>query len=106
MHHKAIKKQINKQLKKEYPNWHNLTKKEKKTIARKVLDEVMQSYDFKQEPEFTLPELLGIETQLPTAGIMNLEDMARFIEAHNSGLLFKLNTSGKHPLYIQDEESR
>ena len=38
MHHKAIKAQIRKQLKIRYPNWHRLTKKEKKTIAKKVLD--------------------------------------------------------------------
>ncbi|QTA83534.1 Uncharacterized protein dnl_59460 [Desulfonema limicola] len=93
-------------MKKEYPNWHSLTKKEKKTIAKKVLDEVIQSYDFKQEIEFTVPELLGIANQLPTAGIMTLEEMGQFIEAHTSGQFFKLNSSPKHPLHLQDEELR
>jgi len=60
MHYKAIKKQINKQLKKEYPDWHRLTKKEKKAGARKVLDEVAETCDFKQESEFIVPELLGM----------------------------------------------
>ncbi|MCP4704148.1 MAG: hypothetical protein GY865_06020 [candidate division Zixibacteria bacterium] len=104
MHYKAIKKQINRQLKKEYPNWHRLTKKEKKAVAKKVLDEVVETYDFKQELEFTVPELLGMANQLPTAGIMTLEEMGQFIEVHTSGQLFKLNTSEKHPLHLQDEE--
>ena len=46
MHHKDIKREIKKQLKKQYPKWQRLTKKEKKVIARKVLDEVVQDYDF------------------------------------------------------------
>ena len=36
MHHKAIKAQIRKQLKIRYLNWHRLSKKEKKAIAKKV----------------------------------------------------------------------
>lgn len=106
MHHKAIKKQINKQLKKKYPNWHSLTKKEKKTIAKEVLNEVVQSYDFEKKPELSMPELLGIETQIPTPGIMTLEEMGDFIKAHKNAQLFKLNNSKKHPLHIQDEELR
>jgi hypothetical protein len=35
MHHKAIKAQIKKQLKTRYLNWHRLTKKEKKAVAKK-----------------------------------------------------------------------
>ena len=42
MHHKAIKAQIRKQLKIRYLNWHRLTKKEKKAVAKKVLNEVVQ----------------------------------------------------------------
>jgi len=32
-----------------YLNWHRLTKKEKKAVAKKVLDEVVVNYDFKQK---------------------------------------------------------
>jgi len=66
MHHKSIKAQIRKQLKTRYPNWHRLTKKEKKAVAKKVLDEVVTNYDFKQEVTTPVEELLGIEAQLPT----------------------------------------
>ena len=68
MHHKDIKALIRKQLKIEYPNWKFLTKKEKKAIAKKVLDEVVKDYDFSREVKTPVPELLGIEKQLPTKG--------------------------------------
>jgi len=54
--------------------------KRKKAIAKKVLDEVVKNYDFKQEVTTPLEVLLGIESQLPTASIMNLDEMGRFIE--------------------------
>ena len=106
MHHKAIKAQIRKQLKTQYPNWHRLTKKEKKAVAKKVLDEVVANYDFKQEVTAPVEELLGIDTQMPTAAIMNLEDMGRFIDSHENSVLFKLNSKKRHPLHIKDEELR
>jgi len=71
-----------------------------------VLDEVKKDYDFSQEIETPLPELLGIENQLPTAGIMDLEEMGRFIESHKSGISFKLRSKKRHPLYIKDKELR
>jgi len=80
MHHKAIKAEIRKQLKTRYPHWQNLTKKEKKAIAKKVLDEAVYNYDFKQDVTTPIEVLLGIESQLPTAAIMNLDEMGRFIE--------------------------
>jgi phosphoribosyl-ATP pyrophosphohydrolase len=43
MHHKAIKAEIRKQLKTRYSHWQSLTKKEKKAIAKKVLDEAAVS---------------------------------------------------------------
>ena len=49
MHHKDIKAQIRKQLKTNYPNWKRLSRKEKKAIAKMVLDEVIKDYDFSQE---------------------------------------------------------
>ena len=106
MHHKAIKAQIRKQLKIRYLNWHRLTKKEKKAVAKKVLDEVVVNYDFKQEVTTPVEELLGIETQLPTAAIMDLNEMGRFIQSHKNSVLFKLNRKKRHPLHIKDEELR
>ncbi len=106
MYHKNIKAQIRKQLKTKYPNWKRLSKKEKRAIAKMVLDEVVKDYDFSQEVKTPLPELLGIDEQLPTAGIMDLEEMERFIESHENSFLFKLNGKRRHPLYINDKELR
>mgnify|MGYP001811843031 FL=1 len=106
MHHKVIKAQIRKQLKTQYLNWHRLTKKEKKAVAKKVLDEVVANYDFKQEVTTPVEELLSIETQMPTAAIMNLDEMGRFIDSHKNSVLFKLNSKKRHPLHIKDEELR
>ncbi len=78
MHHKDIRAQIRKQLKTNYPNWKRLSRKEKKAIAKMVLDEVIKDYDFSQEINTPLSELLGIEDQLPKAGIMDLMAMERF----------------------------
>ena len=98
MHHKAIKAQIRKQLKIRYLNWHRLSKKEKKAVAKKVLNKVVANYDFKQEVTTPVEELLGIETQLPTAAIMNLDEMGRFIDSHKNSVLFKLNNyQGRSP---------
>ena len=82
MHHKDIKAQIRKQLKTNYPNWKRLSRKEKKATAKMVLDEVVKEYDFSREVKTPLAELLGIEEQLPTAGIMDLVAMERFLDAH------------------------
>lgn len=106
MRHKAIKAEIKKQLKTRYPNWQCITKKEKKAIAKKVLDEAVKNYDFKQEVTTPLEVLLGIESQLPTASIMNLDEMGRFVEGCKDSVLFKLNRKSRHPLHIKDEELR
>ena len=106
MHHKAIKAEIKKQLKTRHPNWQCLTKKEKKAIAKKVLDETVKNYDFKQEVTTPLEVLLGIDSQLPTASIMNLDEMGRFIEGCKNSVLFKLNRKSRYPLHIKDEELR
>jgi hypothetical protein len=106
MHHKAIKAQIRKQLKTRYPNWQRLNKKQKKAIAKRVLDQVVENYDFNQEVINPIEELLGIEAQLPPAGIMDLGEMERFIESHKNSVLFKLNRKKSHPLHLKDEELR
>lgn len=106
MHHKNIKAIIRKQLKKEYPSWRLLTKKEKKVIANMVLNEVVKEYDFNQEIETPMSELIGIEEQLVSKGIMTLDEMERFIENHNNSILFKINGKKRQPLYIRDEELR
>jgi len=83
MHHKNIKLLIRKQLKKQYPNWRLLSKKEKKEIARKVLAEVTAEYDFKSDITASPSEFFGIEQQVDNTGIIPLGDMAKFIEMGN-----------------------
>ena len=106
MHHKNIKAIIRKQLKTNYRDWNRLKKREKRAIAKKVLDEVVTGYDFKKEVETDRLDLLGIEQQKLTSGMMNLEEMERFIEKHENDVLFKLNKIKRHPLYLKDKELR
>jgi len=106
MHLKNIKAIIKKQLKTYYRNWKRLSKKEKKTIAKMVLDEVVENYDFSEEIKTPKHELLGIEGQLLTPGIMDLDGMARFIDSHENDVVFKLNSKSRHPLHIKDKELR
>lgn len=106
MHHKDIKTQIRKQLKTKFPNWQSLNRKDKKKIAKEVLNEVVADYDFPKEVETPLSELIGLADQQPTKGIITIEQMAKFVEVHQSGVLFKLY--GKHCPHpaIKDVELR
>ena len=103
MHHKNIKLTIRKQLKKEYPNWNRLPKKQKKSIAREVLTEAVAQYDFKQAINAPQEELLGIGGQLPK-GIITLDEMARYIDMINANKIIKFSNYKRSPIYIKDEE--
>lgn len=103
MHHKNIKLIVRKQLKKQFPNWKCLGKKQKKDIARKVLAETVAEYDFKQVVDASKEELLGIEEQLPK-GIIKLDEMARYIDMFNENRIIKFNSYKRSPIYIKDEE--
>lgn len=106
MHHKDIKAEIRKQLKTQFPNWKHLTKKEKKKIAKKVLNEVVSDYDFAKEVKTPISELIGLSGQQLTKGIMTIEQMGKFVEAHQSGVLLKLyGKQYPHPA-IKDVELR
>ena len=50
--------------------------------------------------------MLGIEQQRLTSGMMNLEEMSKFIESHENDVMFKFNTVKRHPSYFKDEELR
>lgn len=62
--------------------------KEKKEIAGAVLKEVVDNHDFQQEVTAPENELFGFEEQVVSPGIMDLDQMAKFIEAHYSGRMF------------------
>jgi hypothetical protein len=104
MHHKDIKRMVRKQLKKQFPNWKRLTKKTKKEIAVKVLTEMSAEYDFKQEVNGPIEELLAIETQSSVKGIINLGEMARLVDIANSNMIKKLSNYNRSSIYIDDEE--
>ncbi len=106
MHHKNIKRIVKKQLKKQYPNWRLLSKKEKKEVARKVLAEVVADYDFKSDISAPLTELLGIEEQVTTNGIIPLDEMPQFIEKIDPSSILRLCDNKRSSLYIKDEELR
>jgi len=106
MQNKDIKTQVRKQLKKRYPNWNNLTKKEKKHICQKVMAEVVANYDFPKTVTTPISELVGLSGQKLTKGIMTIQQMSEYIENYQSGILFKLNDQqGSHPA-IKDAELR
>ena len=106
MQHKDIKAQVRKQLKIHYPHWKGLRKKEKKMIAKAVLEEVIGDYDFNQEVITPVEELIGIDSQLPTVGIMDIDEMGRFINACESSVLFNFGRDRRRSLYIKDQELR
>lgn len=106
MHHKNIKLSIRKQLKNQYPHWNRLSRKAKKEIARKVLTEVATDYDFNCDISASQAELLAIEQQVPTKGIIKLDEMARFIEMIDKYSIIRFSSYKRSPLFIKDEELR
>ena len=82
MFEKNIKKKVNKQLKKNFPKWRRLPKKEKKIIAKQVLEAVVADYDFSQLLNINDKSLFGVEGQAPAEGMMTLEEMAQAIFKH------------------------
>ncbi len=104
MHHKNIKLIVRKQLKKQYPDWNRLKKKTKKEIIKKVLAEYVSEYDFSQNIVATAEELLGIEQQIPDKGIMNLDEMAQYIDMVDNSRVIRLSNYKRSPIYIKDDE--
>lgn len=104
MHEKNIKCIIKKQLKKNFPDWTTLSKSRKRSIAKKVLKEAVKAYDFNQEIQTPKHELLGLERQQLTPGMMDLAMMARFIDSNENDVLFKLYNDKRHPLSLKDKE--
>ena len=87
MHYKNIKAIIRKQLKTNYRGWKRLKRREKKEIAKKVLDEVVTDYDFSKEIETNKLDLLGIEQQELTSGMMSLDEIAQFIDSNEKDVI-------------------
>jgi len=80
MQHKNIKRVIKKQIKKEHPNWKRLSKKEKRKVSQQITEAVIDKYNFKQEIDVPIEELIGIETQTPNENIIPLTEMDILID--------------------------
>ncbi len=106
MHHKQIKVLIRKQLKKTYPHWKRLSKKQKKTLAKQVLNAVVEDYDFQQEISTPCDTLLGIEEQVPTEGMLTLEEMRDFVDTFKTNPPISLSQHPRHASYLYERELR
>jgi len=80
-----------KQLKTKFPYWRRLTKKQKKALAKEVLDEVMASYQPGQALQVPLHELTNMPA--PGADIIPLSEMGRFFEDRRRSFLLFTNYS-------------
>ncbi|WYD79303.1 MAG: hypothetical protein V8K32_08260 [Candidatus Electrothrix gigas] len=106
MHNKNIKRIVQKELKKNYPNWNRLNRKTKKEISRKVLAQVAGEYDFKQKISASSDALLGVEQQVQTKGIISLDQMADIVNESKNNNIIKLCGESRFAKYIKDEELR
>jgi hypothetical protein len=104
MHRKNIRRIVVEQLKRNFPNWRSLNRKRKKEIAREIVKEVLNGYDFSEQLGIPVEELTGIEGQVPTAGITNLDEMARFIDNIQRSNLFDFRTVNRKFSNITDAE--
>ena len=64
------------------------------------------SYDFGQEVTALKEELLGIDRQVPSEGILNLDEMAAFIEMINNNNVVTFNKYNGSAKAIKADELR
>ncbi len=106
MHDKNIKRIIRNQLKLHFPHWNRLKRKTKKEIIREVKAEISSNYDFEQEITAPKEELLGIEHQAPTEGILTLDEMSSFVEMITNSNVRKFCKYDGSAKAIKDDELR
>ena len=85
MREKDIKRQVLKQLKKQFPNWRKLPRKEKKRFAGEVLASIVAKSANEQASGIPIDELT--ETPIPREGIIKLTEMEAFIRRTTRNLL-------------------
>ncbi len=104
MHHKNIKRIVKEQLKKNHPNWKTIPKKEKKQLAKEVVEAVINDYDFSADLDMPIEELLGINEQTHFDDIFGIDEIGKMIierEANKTGdpkKLRKLRSNIKDPV--------
>lgn len=87
---KDIKQLVRKALKRDYPGFRRLKKKEKKQVLLHVLQHAVDNYDRTAPVEATNYELCGID-EIPS-NIYTLDQMEELIAGHHTGMLaLKLN---------------
>ncbi len=104
MHHKNIKLIVRKQLKNKFPNWSRLNRKRKKKLAKEICEAVINGYKFDHELDVPVEELIGIEEQMPTDNIMNLDEMTHFLDTFYQNRLFKFSSYKRSYSNIVEEE--
>ena len=81
---KSIKAEIRKQLK-NIGHWNRVSKKEKRILCRKIMEEVISRYNHRDLPEVSRNEQLQVES-LP-AGVMTIEDIRNFVASLTTRLV-------------------
>jgi len=104
MHHKNIKVIVKRQLKKDNPDWRSLTKKEKKVLTKQVTEAVIDDYDFKQDIETPVAELIGIENQAIHDDIMTLDEMNAMIDDFYKKSLIDVGKIKKYRVNLKDPQ--
>jgi hypothetical protein len=102
MHHKNIKVIIKRQLKKDHPNWHSLTRKEKKALAKQVTEAVISNYNFKQDIDRPVEELVGIDNQVSNEDIMTLDEMNVMVDDFYKNSLIDVRKLKKFRVNLKD----
>ncbi len=104
MHHKNIKVIVKRQLKKDHPNWRRLTKKEKKVLSKQVTEAVVNDYDFKQEIDTPVEELIGIDNQIINDDIIALDEMNTMIDDFYKNSVIDVRKIKKLRVNIKDSQ--
>jgi hypothetical protein len=82
---KDIKQRVRKAMKRDYPGFRRLKKKEKKQVLSQVLEYVVSNYDHSSPVAATNYELCGID-EIPS-NIYTLDHMEELIDSHHTGML-------------------
>ena len=69
-----------------------------------MLKEVTTDYDFKHDIATPVKDLLGINSQLSTRGIINLDKMAEYINEITCSRIIRFCNYDRSSIYIKDEE--
>ncbi len=104
MHHKNIKLIVKRQLKKDHPDWRSLTKKEKKVLAKQVTEAVTLDYDFKQDVDAPVEELIGIDDQVICDDIMTLDEMNAIIDDFYKKSMIDVGKIKKYRVNLKDPQ--